>query len=131
MIPITDRIAQFLSAIEKYLQINDAYRAAGIRNPTRREELKKLRAAAYHLAQTANADLHTHLAQYTQPDILHDHARELIRRWDARNTCYNNLRQLTPDDHPTEARNRLNRSERQLRAQLEKLKTLLQKIATN
>lgn len=131
MIPITDRIAQFLNAIEQYLRLNDAYRAAGIRNAQRREEIKTHRNRAYHHAQTASTDLQTHIAQYTEPDIIHDHARELIRRWDARNTCYQNLIQLTPDDTPREAITRLNKAERQLRAQLDTLKTLLQKIATN
>lgn len=131
MIPTTDRLRLFADTITTYLHINQQYRATGPRNPLRRQELKKLRNVAFKTAQTHNADLHTHLLQYTEPDYTALQARELIRLWDARNTCYQNLIHLSPDDNPRDAIQRLDNAEKKLRAQLQKVEQTLKTLSTN
>lgn len=135
MIPTTDRIRNLITAISDYLKTNDAWRATRHRNPLRRQQLDPIRKANYHTAQTASADLHTHLARFHYhdgpADPIHDAARELIRRWDARNHCYDNLRHLSPDDNPREAIIRLDKAEKHLRNQIEALNQLLKIAATN
>lgn len=131
MIPTTDRLRQFANAIQNYLNINTDYRAVGSRNPMRKQELRNHRNAAFKTAQILNSDLHTHLSKFPEPDYTALQARELIRLWDARNICYENLIHLTSDDNPREAITRLDKAERKLKAELEKVQQLLKTIATN
>lgn len=125
MISITDAIRNFTAAVQKYLHINDEYRRAGVRNPLRRQELKEVRAAAFHNAETCNAALAQHLANYPEPDPIRTHARELIERWEFRNTQFEALRNRRDDDHPREAINRLNKAEKLLKDQLEIITKIL------
>lgn len=132
MIPTNQFIQQFIATIEAYLDINTRYRRTGARNPLLRQELRQTRNQAYHAAQTQNAALHQHLLKLNEPtDPIITHARELIRRWDARNTCYQNLIHLTADDNPREAITRLDKAERHLREQITLLQQTIKIASTN
>lgn len=134
MISTTQLIAQFADLIKTYLHLNDAYRRAGIRNPIRRQEIKTLRNTAYKATQNANATLHTHLSLIAEPDQLMQHARELIRLWDARNTCFEQLtNNINKEWHerPVDVIARLNKAERHLKDQLETVKSILKTQSTN
>ncbi len=131
MIPTTDRLRQFAHAVQNYLNIKGDYRAVGSRNPQRKQELRTIRNAAFKNAQILNADLHTHLSKFPEPDYTALQARELIRLWDARNICYENLIHLSRDDNPGEAIRRLDNAERKLKKQLQTVQELLKTITTN
>lgn len=123
----TDLTQKFADEIRLYLRYNEEYRTC--RNPNRKQLLKTTRNAAYHNVQQANAALHTHLIAFKEPDFLRLHARKLIELWDARNTCYQNLINRSPDDTPAEAITRLNRAEKTLKTHLKIISEILQKIS--
>lgn len=131
MIPTADRLSQFAQAVQNYLNINGQYRAIGQRNPLRKQELRNDRNAAYKTVQILNADLHAHLSKLPEPDYTALQARELIRTWDARNTCYENLIHISPDDNPREAITRLDKAETKLKTQLKKVQETLKALSTN
>lgn len=131
MISTAQLIAQFIDLIKTYLHINAAYRKAGVRNPLRRQELRQARNTAYHATQQANTTLHQHLLKFPEPDAIMLQARELIRLWDIRNTCFDNLTNRSPDDPPREAITRLNRAEKNLTDQLQIIENIIKTQSTN
>lgn len=122
-----DLILKFVQAIRQYLVYNTEYRRAQ-KNPERKQALKQARATAYGFAQEANTALHTHLLAFKEPDFIRSQARELISRWDARNTCYENLIHLTADDNPREAIIRLDKAESRLRDHLKAITEIISKL---
>ena len=118
-------IRTFADAIRLYTRLNKEYRTC--KNPTRKQDLKRTRAAAFHSAQEANQTLHNHLNLFTEPEFTRLQARKLISLWDARETCYQNLINRQPDDHPAEAIARLDRAEKALQKQLTVIAEILTK----
>lgn len=133
MIPTATLVTTFADLIETYLHHNDLRRQTIRRYPAESKLHETNRNKAYHQAQQANTALHQHLLKYTEPDYLMLHARQLIEAWDARNTCWENLRSLKndPTDTPKEAIRRLNKAEHHLRQKLQEIKEILKKLATN
>ena len=122
-----DLIRTFADALRLYMRYNTEYRTC--RNPARKQDLKRTRAAAFHSAQEANQTLHNHLNQFPEPDFIRLQAHKLIQIWDARETCYQNLINRQPDDHPAEAIARLNRAETALKKQLDVITEIITKLA--
>lgn len=136
-------IQTLTDAIAEYLRINTQYRRTHHNNPDRKQQLKQTRANLYRLAQEANQQLHTHLLQYNSPaspavasaeEGIRLHARELIQRWDTRNTAYENLATAqhtgTWHERPADKITRLDKAETRLRDQLRTITAHLLKIAT-
>lgn len=121
-----DLLRTFADAIRLYMRLTKEYRTC--KNPTRKQDLKRTRAAAFHSAQEANQTLHNHLNQYPEPEFTRLQARKLIQHWDARETCYQNLIKRDPSDHPAEAIARLDRAEKALKKQLDVISEILTKI---
>lgn len=125
-------LSTFTQAIRDYLRYNTEYRAAR-RNPDRKQALRQARATAFRIAQEANSALHTHLIAFKEPDFLRAQARELISRWDARNTCFENLTnaQNTAQWHepPSEKIARLDKAEQRLRNHLKTITEIISKLA--
>lgn len=119
-------LSAFSQAIRVYLRYNTEYRQA--KNPERKAVLKTTRATAYRIAQEANAALHTHLVAFKEPDFLRLQARELIARWDARDTAFENLCKSQQTGHwhesPAEKINRLDKAESRLRDHLKAVSKL-------
>ena len=124
-------LTTFADAVRNYLRYNTEYRQA--RNPERKAALKYARATAYRIAQESNAALHTHLLAFTEPDFIRLQARELIARWDARNTAFENLSnsQNTGQwhEHPNEKIRRLDHTENRLRDQLRAVTEIISKLS--
>lgn len=113
-------------AIATYLRLNDEYRRS--RNPENKQNIKTARNKQYQVAQQQNAILHPHLLAFKEPDFLGTQARKLIELWDARNTCFENLINRSPDDHPRQAIERLDNAEKRLRTHIRTINEIISKI---
>lgn len=127
-----DYLQRFADAIRVYLRYNTEYRQT--RNPQRKTILRDTRANAYRQAQEANNTLHTHLLAYETQSFITLQARELIRRWDARNTAFENLAssQNNGDWHerPADKITRLDRAEKNLRQHLTAITEIISKLTS-
>lgn len=112
--------------INTYLRLNEEYRRS--RNQETKQMLKIARNKQYHVAQQQNAMLHTHLLAFKEPDFIMLQARKLIELWDARNICFENLINRSPDDHPRQAIERLDNAEKRLRAHIRTVNEIISKI---